>query len=244
MPSHFGLIGYPLGHSFSKQYFENKFKISNSLDTYKLFEVASANMLIEVVSKNNLKGINVTIPHKQKVIPFLDSLDKSAQLVGAVNVIKNEGGLLTGFNSDYPAFKATIKSWLDNSNVKALVLGTGGASKAVIAALNDLKISSQQVSRTGSSNVITYKELAENPNWVKQHVLIINTTPVGTAPHTNEAPEIPYNLLSASHYLYDLVYNPKETLFLKKGKAQGAKGKNGLEMLHLQAELAWDIWNT
>ncbi len=244
MPSHFGLIGYPLGHSFSKKYFEDKFKKSGSLDTYNLFETEAAHSVKALIKDNNLKGINVTIPHKQAVIPLLDNLDRSAQLVGAVNVIKNDGGFLTGFNTDYPAFRASLKSWLDNTNIKALVLGTGGASKAVIAALNDLKIPFQQVSRTKSAKTITYQELLKNSDWIIEHNLIINTTPVGMTPNTDEAPELPYNLLTPSHYLYDLVYNPEETVFLQKGNNIGAKGKNGLEMLHLQAELAWDIWNT
>jgi len=243
MPSHFGLIGYPLGHSFSKKYFENKFKETGSLDTYNLFEIESANSVKEVINNNNLKGLNVTIPHKQAVMPLLNKLDRSAQLVGAVNVIKNKEGFLTGFNTDYPAFRASLKKWLDNTNIKALVLGTGGASKAVIAALNDLKIPFQQVSRKVSSNTISYQDLADNSDWVQQHLLIINTTPVGMSPNIDNAPEIPYNLLTPSHYLYDLVYNPEETLFLKKGKAIGANVKEGLEMLYLQAELAWDIWS-
>ncbi len=243
MPSHFGLIGYPLGHSFSKKYFENKFKEAASLNTYNLFEIESADLVKDLFKNNNLKGLNVTIPHKQGVIPLLNKLDKSAQLVGAVNVIKNKDGFLTGFNTDYPAFRASLKSWLDNTNIKALVLGTGGASKAVIAALNDLKIPFQQVSRKNSPSTITYQELADNADWVLQHTLIINTTPVGMAPNIDEAPEIPYALLTPFHYLYDLVYNPEETLFLKKGIIGGVKGKNGLEMLHLQAELAWDIWH-
>jgi len=243
MPSHFGLIGYPLGHSFSKKYFENRFNKTGSLDTYNLFEIESTGSVKDLFKTNNLKGLNVTIPHKQAVIPLLDTLDRSAQLVGAVNVIKKENGFLTGYNTDYPAFSVSLKSWLDNTNIKALVLGTGGASKAIIAALNDLKIPYQQVSRTGASNIIAYQELANNSVWVQQHLLIINTTPVGMFPTIDNAPEIPYNLLTSSHYLYDLVYNPEETLFLKKGKTVGSKVKNGSEMLHLQAELAWDIWS-
>jgi len=243
MNSHYGLIGYPLGHSFSKKYFENRFKTSNSKDTYNLFEITSANLVTEVIKNNNLKGLNVTIPHKQEVIPFLDKLDRSAQLVGAVNVIKNNNGELTGFNTDYPAFRLSLKKWLEHTNLKALVLGTGGASKAVIAALNDLKIQHQLVSRISSTNVITYKELADNHDWLKTHRLIINTSPVGMYPNIELSPTLPYNLLTQNHYLYDLVYNPEETAFMQNGLANGAKAKNGLEMLQLQAELAWDIWN-
>ncbi len=244
MSNHYGLIGYPLGHSFSKKYFENKFKEIESLDTYNLFEIESADSVKDLFKNNNLKGLNVTIPHKQAVIPFLNSLDQSAQLVGAVNVIKFVEGKLVGFNSDYPAFRTTLKKWLDNTNLKALVLGTGGASKAVIAALNDLKIQHQQVSRTESTSIISYEALLNDKNWLQNFKLIINTTPLGMAPNIDTQPNIPYGLLSKAHYLYDLVYNPLETSFLKQGKVKGCKTKNGLEMLQLQAEIAWDIWNT
>ncbi len=240
---HYGLIGYPLGHSFSQKYFSDKFNKLGSSNTYELFELNNIEQFPALLTSAKLAGLNVTIPYKQSVIPFLSSMDKSAQLVGAVNVIKIEGANLIGHNTDYPAFRASLKKWLDNTNIKALVLGSGGASKAVIAALNDLKIQYKQVSRTTKDGCITYKELSNDLRWVRDYTLIINTTPVGMAPHTDTAPQIPYSRLTSSHYLYDLVYNPKETLFLKKGTNAGAKTKNGLEMLHTQAELAWDIWN-
>ncbi len=243
MANQYGLIGYPLGHSFSKKFFDDKFEKLKLSDSYNLFELEHIQAFKTLISERNLKGINVTIPYKQTVIPFLDKLDKSAQLVGAVNVIKNNGGKLTGYNTDYPAFKTTLKKWLDNTNLKALILGTGGASKAVIAALNDLKISWQQVSRKESAASISYTRLQEKENLIQDFNLIINTTPLGMAPHVEATADIPYSKLTSSHYLYDLVYNPEETQFMKLGKAAGSKSKNGLEMLHLQAELAWDIWN-
>lgn len=244
MANHYGLIGYPLGHSFSKKYFDDKFAKTNSEDTYQLFELQETGDFKSLISNQELKGLNVTIPHKQSVVPFLHKLDKSAELVGAVNVIKNYKKELTGFNTDYPAFKATLIKWLDNTNIKALVLGTGGASKAVIAALNDLKITHQLVSRISGHNTISYKEIELDSTWLNNFKLIINTTPVGMAPNIKNAPKISFDFLTSAHYLYDLVYNPEETKFMRLGNQAGCRTKNGLEMLHLQAELTWDIWNT
>ena len=243
MANQYGLIGYPLGHSFSKKYFEEKFRELNSTNNYSLFELEHIDEFKSLFSKQHLKGANITIPHKQSVMPFLDKLDKSAKLVDAVNVIKYTKGEMVGYNTDYPAFKNTLKKWLDNTNLKALVLGTGGSSKAVIAALNDLKIPHKQVSRTKSSNYITYSELNGSNNLIDECKLIINTTPLGMSPHLDSKPNIPYGLLTPSHYLFDLVYNPEETTFMKLGNLAGCHTKNGLEMLHLQADLAWDIWN-
>ncbi len=244
MANQYGLIGYPLGHSFSKKYFDEKFSELNSTDSYNLFELQSLDEFTSVINSSQLKGLNVTIPYKKEVIPLLDNLDKSAKLVGAVNVINITKNKLTGYNTDYPAFKKTLKKWLDNTNIKALVLGTGGASRAVIAALNDLKIAHQIVSRTTSSNTITYHDLKTHPKYLHDYKLIINTTPLGMSPEINSKPDIPYELLTSSHYLYDLVYNPEKTRFLAQGEKMGCTIKNGLEMLYLQAELAWHIWNT
>lgn len=244
MGSQYGLIGYPLGHSFSKKFFDEKFKLLKSSDRYSLFELQHISEFNDLIKRNNLKGINVTIPYKQTVIPFLHKLDKSAEHIGAVNVIKNNNDELTGYNTDYPAFKITLKKWIDNNNFKALVLGTGGASKAVITALIDLNIAFQQVSRTSSKSSITYHELKKEQNLMQEFKLIINTTPLGMAPYTETQPDLPYSKLTSSHYLYDLVYNPKLTQFLKRGKEAKSTIKNGLEMLHLQAELAWNIWNS
>ena len=243
MANQYGLIGYPLSHSSSKKHFDKKFADLKSKNSYNLFEMSSVNELVSFISKRDIKGLNVTIPHKQAVIPLLHKLDKSAELVGAVNVIVNNNDELTGFNTDYPAFKTTLKKWLDNTNIKALVLGTGGASKAVIAALQDLKIIYQQVSRIESKNSISYHTLNESPELLTEFKLIINTTPLGMAPNIESKPSLPYNFLTPSHLLYDLVYNPIATAFLQQGVEYGCQTKNGLEMLHLQAELAWDIWN-
>ncbi len=244
MSSQYGLIGYPLGHSFSKAYFTEKFQKFENSNTYDLFELTEIGQFTELVQSNKLSGLNVTIPYKQKIIPYLNSLDQSAQLVGAVNVIKFVKGNLVGFNSDYPAFRTTLKKWLDNTNIKALVLGSGGASKAVITALSDLEIQHQQVSRTESKSTISYETLWKDESWLQNHKLIINATPLGMTPNIDKHPNIPYSLLNETHYLYDLVYNPLETNFLKQGNLKECKTKNGLEMLHLQAELAWDIWNS
>ena len=243
MKGQFGLIGFPLGHSFSKKYFTEKFATQGLNNTYELFELEDITNFSALLETNNFNGLNVTIPHKQSIIPFLNKLDHSANQVGAVNVIKFEKGVLIGYNTDYPAFRKTLKEWIDISTIKALVLGTGGASKAVIAALQDLGINYQQVSRTKSTTIISYNELLNSKTILDDYKLIINTTPLGMSPNTNLAPELPYSLLTSSHFLYDLVYNPEETLFLKKGKDKGCYIKNGLDMLHLQAELAWDIWN-
>jgi shikimate dehydrogenase len=244
MGNQYGLIGFPIGHSFSKIFFEDKFNRLNSTDSYKLYELENINELQPLLKRTSLKGLNVTIPYKQSVISFLDNQDKSALLVGAVNVIKINNNELIGYNTDYPAFKATLKKWLDNTNIKGLVLGTGGASKAVITALRDLKIEHKQVSRTTSDSMLSYQELKGSPELIQEYKLIINTTPLGMAPEVDSLPDINYNLLTKSHYLYDLVYNPKETQFLKQGKSKESHVKNGLEMLHLQAQLAWEIWNS
>jgi shikimate dehydrogenase len=245
----YGLIGYPLSHSFSKKYFTEKFVqlgVSN-LNHYDLYELATIDLFPTLIKENEqLKGLNVTIPHKQNVIPFLDSLDESAQKVGAVNVIKRmSDGTLRGYNSDYYGFKGSLCQWLESyqaSQQKALVLGNGGAAKAVFAALDDLEIPFQIVSRQKTDSTLSYADLSQE--IMTQHTLIINASPVGTYPNVEHCPAIPYQYITDSHFLYDLVYNPEETLFMTKGIEQGAKAKNGLEMLILQAEKAWEIWNS
>jgi shikimate dehydrogenase len=242
----YGLIGYPLGHSFSKKYFTEKFAQMGIADnnTYELFELADIQTFPQLIeSQPELRGLNVTIPHKQAVMPFLDGLDASAEKVGAVNVIKiGEGGKLIGYNSDYYGFKTSLEEFIPaDILLKALVLGNGGAAKAVIAALKDLSIPHKIVSRTASDDTLGYEDLATE---IGNYQLIINSSPVGTYPKSDLCPDIPYEQLTPNHYLYDLVYNPVQTLFLEKGEQHGAKTHNGLKMLHLQAEKAWEIWNS
>ncbi len=241
----YGLIGYPLSHSFSKKYFTEKFQQMGIADThtYELFELADIQTFPQLIaSQPDLCGLNVTIPHKQAVMPFLDGLDASAEKVGAVNVIKiGEGGKLIGYNSDYYGFKTSLEEFIPaDVSLKALVLGNGGAAKAVVAALKDLSIPYKIVSRTKSADALGYEDLATE---ICNYQLIINSSPVGTYPKADACPDIPYEQLTSEHYLYDLVYNPVQTLFLQKGEEQGAKIHNGLKMLHLQAEKAWEIWN-
>lgn len=244
----FGLIGYPLSHSFSKKYFSEKFEREGIKGArYELFELADINGFPELLQQQaDIVGLNVTIPYKQQVMPYLDSLDASAEKVGAVNVIKKADGKLIGYNSDYYGFKESLEKWLpkNRSSMQALVLGTGGASKAVIAALEDLQIPFHMISRTAAASNLSYEQLQEQPQILQRSRLLINTTPLGMSPKTDAAPEIAYELLTPDHYLYDLVYNPAETLFMRLGKERGAKVKNGLEMLELQAEKGWEIWNS
>jgi shikimate dehydrogenase len=241
----YGLIGYPLSHSFSRKYFTEKFEREGIRDcVYELFELPDiAGFPALLTAHPNLRGLNVTIPHKQAVIPFLDHLDESAQKVGAVNVIKlGQEGEKTGYNSDYYGFKQSLSEWLTGQvPLSALVLGNGGACKAVKAALADLDINYLVVSRQAAEGSITYDQL--DAQVMARHPLIINTTPLGTYPHTEAFPPLPYHLLTSRHWLYDLVYNPSETEFMRKGAARGASVHNGLAMLHLQAEKAWEIWN-
>ncbi|MBC3785526.1 shikimate dehydrogenase family protein [Spirosoma utsteinense] len=242
----YGLIGFPLTHSFSQRYFTEKFVREGIADSqYDLFELPDITALTTLMETPGLRGLNVTIPHKQAVLPFLDRLDSSAEKVGAVNVIKlNEDGSRVGFNSDYYGFRQSLQNWLRSlgqttAGLQALVLGTGGASKAVVAALSDLQVPYRSVSRTKSAATVTYDEL---PHLLPEFRLLVNCSPVGTYPHTNEAPSLPYDQLTDRHLLYDLVYNPAETLFMKRGAERGAATHNGLRMLELQAEKAWDIW--
>ncbi|AVM58717.1 shikimate dehydrogenase [Bacteroides heparinolyticus] len=243
----YGLIGYPLKHSFSIGYFNEKFKAENIDAEYVNFEIPTINDFMQVIEENpNLCGLNVTIPYKEQVIPFLDELDKDTAKIGAVNVIKivrlPKGKVkLVGYNSDIIGFTQSIEPLLQSHHKKALILGTGGASKAVYHGLNNLGIESTFVSRTKKNNkFLTYEELT--PEVMASHTVIVNTTPVGMFPKVDFCPNIPYEQLTSDHLLYDLLYNPNETLFMKKGQAQGAITKNGLEMLLLQAFAAWEIW--
>lgn len=242
----FGLIGFPLSHSFSKKYFTDKFQKEGISDCeYELFPLKSIEELPDLLKKYpDLAGLNVTIPYKQAVFPYLNAVEKNAQAVGAVNVIKIQNGQLLGFNSDTYGFGQSLFHFLNKDKTqveRALILGTGGAAKAVAYVLKLLKIEYKLVSRSAKNGDLTYETLT--PDIVKNHHLIVNTTPLGTFPKEKTYPALPYNALSSKHYLFDLVYNPEKTLFLAKGEAQGAKIRNGLEMLELQAEKSWDIWN-
>lgn len=242
----FGLIGKKLGHSFSAEFFNKKFRDEKIDETYRLFEIPSIEDFPKLLAENpDLKGLNVTIPYKRDVISFLSGLSVEAKAIGAVNVIKisrgKEGITLTGYNSDSIGFEESLKPLLNKSIDKALVLGTGGASKAVCYVLRKLGIEPTYVSRTPKEGQLTYKDL--NKSIIDSHLLIVNTTPLGMMPEIDTCPPIPYNLLTTRHICYDLVYNPLETLFLKKSKEAGAKIKNGMEMLELQALASWDIWN-
>lgn len=246
----YGLIGFPLTHSFSKRYFTDKFNREHIKESsYELFEMQSLDELPALLKKHtDLRGLNVTIPHKKDVIAYLDDLDDaSAERIGAVNTIKiYADGSTKGFNTDYYGFQQSLVEWLDRrgescANFKALILGNGGAAKAVQVALQDLQMEYVQVSRQKSEDCISYEELTEDV--MASHLMIINTTPLGTYPNTENCPLIPYQWVTRNHYLYDLVYNPAETLFLKNGAEKGAATLNGLKMLELQAEKAWEIWN-
>lgn len=244
----YGLIGKTLKHSFSQNFFREKFAKENIHNSdYHLFELESIKAFPSLLANNpELVGINVTIPYKLEVMPFLNHLDSRAKEIGAVNTIKISNNETTGFNTDYLGFIISLENWLSPpfDHHKALVLGTGGASKAVVAALNDLGIAYKYVSRNATAESMGYQELLHNNDIIDSYHLIINTTPLGMSPNIDAAPSLPYDRITKGHYLYDLVYNPAETLFLKHGKDRGAKTKNGLEMLTLQAEKAWEIWNS
>lgn len=238
----YGLIGMPLAQSFSKKYFAEKFERESIPDVvYELFPLENIDRLADLLAAQpQLKGLNVTIPYKEQVMPFLSGLSEEARAIGACNCIKIADGRLTGFNTDAPAFKESLLPRLQSHHKKALILGTGGAAKAVLYVLQSLGIEYAYVSRNKGAG-FTYDEL--NEAVIKEYPLIINATPLGSFPKVDTAPQIPYEYLSADSYLYDLVYNPAKTLFLQKGEERGAAIKNGYEMLVGQAELSWKIWN-
>ena len=241
----FGLIGRTLSHSFSQTYFTQKFySLGITNHRYDLFELASIGELPAVLAANpDLVGLNVTVPYKETVTTYLDELASSAGRVGAVNVIERlPDGRLRGHNTDVVGFRESVRRFFPaGPDSRALVLGAGGAAKAVVVALNDLGIAHWTVTRDPLGRGLTYDELT--PQLLAAHQLIVNATPLGTFPHVDECPCLPYQALTPQHYLYDLVYNPRETLFLQRGQEAGAQTKNGFEMLQLQAEAAWDIWN-
>ena len=244
----YGLIGFPLTHSFSQRYFTEKFAREGITDSrYDLFDLPDIAALPDLLTLPGLRGLNVTIPHKQTVFPYLHWIDEAARKIGAVNVIKFENdGTRTGYNSDYYGFRQSLTDWLlslkrEAVGLRALILGTGGASKAIVVALADMGIPCTFVSRTPSANAITYAVAGGNLN---QYQLVVNASPIGTYPLVNNAPDIPYHQLTDRHLLYDLVYNPSETQFMKLGREQGACVHNGLRMLELQAEKSWEIWQS
>ncbi|SEB75774.1 shikimate dehydrogenase [Tenacibaculum sp. MAR_2009_124] len=241
----FALIGKDISYSFSRGYFADKFSNLKLDDhNYVNFDLQSLKELTNRILENKeiLKGMNVTIPYKLEIFDFLDKVDPQAKKIGAVNTIRIEkNGRLIGFNTDVFGFQKSLEPLLKKHHKHALILGTGGASKAVAYALEILKIEFSFVSRNKNGDFLTYDEL--NTELLSKYFLIVNCTPLGTHPNIERAPKIPYSCINEKHLLYDLIYNPSETTFLKKGKEQGAAIKNGLEMLELQAEKAWEIWN-
>lgn len=263
MQHQYGLIGFPLSHSFSKKYFTEKFEREAITGCeYNLYPLETLEELPQLITSNpSLYGLNVTIPYKESIIPFLDELDETAKAVGAVNCIRitpphsqianRKSQILTGYNTDVVGFRKSIKPFLEQQHERALILGTGGASKAVAYVLKEIGIDCYFVTRdkqnanvppSYSDKLFTYDEL--NEYIINAFKLIVNTTPVGMYPNSSECPSLPYQFLQSTHLLYDLVYNPVETEFLKQGKMKGTATVNGLSMLHLQAEEAWRIWNS
>ena len=246
MEKKFGLIVSTVSHSFSKAYFDEKFFRDGLRDYhYELYPLNSIDEITNLLKENpELCGLNVTIPYKEQVLKFLNEVDNDAKKIGAVNVIQIRNGFLKGYNTDSDAFFDTMKKWFPNpKGSKALILGTGGSSKAVQEALEKLQISFETVSREKGKADYTYEDLEKKGKLLSASNLIINTTPLGMSPNNNAVVPIDFELLTAKHYVYDLIYNPARTLFLQKAEMRGANIKNGLEMLHVQAEKAWAIWN-
>jgi len=245
----FGLIGHRLGYSFSRNFFTEKFAKENRPDCeYVNFELDNIAEFPGVFEQGkDICGLNCTIPYKQQIMQFLDEIDLEAAQVGAVNTVKivwnKDQRKLKGFNTDVYGFENSLRPLLEEKHCKALILGTGGASKAIKFVLNklDIEFISASIEETLFENEIRYNQITEE--LLKEYQIVIHATPIGTFPNVDQCPEIPYQAISPDHVLFDLVYNPEETLFLKKGKEQGAKTKNGLKMLHLQAIRAWEIWN-
>lgn len=244
----YGLIGFPLSHSFSKKYFSEKFSTAGITNcSYENFEISSIDKFPELISSNDISGLSVTIPYKQEIIPFLDKLSVDAEGIGAVNTIKidkSKGGLLIGHNTDVIGFRSSLLGLIGEYRPDALVLGTGGAAKAVIFVLKSLGINAKLVSRKSdhTKSILSYSDLSEE--MIKNNKLIINTTPLGMFPNTDSQPALPYDAIGNTHFLFDLTYNPVVTSFLRLGHEQGASIKNGQEMLELQADAAWEIWNS
>jgi shikimate dehydrogenase len=240
----FGLVGKNISYSFSRKYFATKFESQVFDDySYENFDLNFISDFPEILKNNpNIKGLNVTIPYKETIIPYLDKLSKKATIIGAVNTIKfTKSGKLKGYNSDWYGFKKAIAPFLKNHHKKALILGTGGASKAIAYALDQMNITYSFVSRIANTNTISYELL--NETTFENHQIIINTTPLGTFPNTNEFPMLPYSFFTSNHIAFDLIYNPEKTKFLERAEKNGATIVNGHSMLVHQAEKSWEIWN-
>lgn len=239
----FGLVGRDIDYSFSRKYFSEKFSNSNIAAQYLNFDISEITKFPNLVNENELSGLNVTIPYKEQVIPYLDRLDEHAGKIKAVNTIKFEkDGSITGYNTDYWGFLEALKPHLSAHQQKALILGTGGASKAIAYALNRLNIEFSFVSRKRITDGFTYQDLDEK--ILETYTVIINCTPLGTFPNVEACPEIPFGYISEKHLVFDLIYNPSETKLMSLAANQGATCLNGLRMLELQAEKAWTIWNS
>jgi shikimate dehydrogenase len=241
----FGLIGYPLGHSFSGNYFREKFRREQIPDcVYSNYEIDSIAGLPDILTDPELQGLNVTIPYKESVVPFLHKKDPVVAAIGACNCIRIKNGVLTGFNTDVIGFEKSLVEKLTGKDKYALILGTGGSSKAVAWVLQQMGIHFLFVSRkaVGQQDQVLYTDL--NRQIIQKYTLVINTTPLGMFPNTGTCADLPYAFIGPDHYFFDLVYNPSKTLFLEKGEAAGARIKNGADMLSIQAEASWEIWNT
>ncbi len=239
----YGLLGRDIGYSFSRNYFSEKFEKEKLDYTYNNFDLKQIDEFSTILKDTKISGLNVTIPYKEEVLSYMDELDPIAKQIGAVNVIKlDKDQKLIGYNSDYYGFTESLKPLLNKTIKKALILGTGGASKAIAYALQQLNISYNFVSRNPDFEELSYNDLDED--IMNAYKLIINCTPLGTHPNIENSPNIPYEYLTENHVLYDLIYNPDETAFMKKGKQQNAQVTNGLRMLVLQAEKSWEIWNS
>lgn len=238
----FGLLGYPLSHSFSKPFYEKKFEEEGLADiSYQNFSIEHIEDAVELLKgMDTLAGFNITIPHKEHILPYLEEMEPICKEIRSCNCVKVVGDRWIGYNTDVVGFRESIRPLLKQHHSRALVLGTGGASKAVVYGLQQLQIKPQLVSRSKKDHTITYSEVT--PQVIADHTMIINTTPVGMFPHQDECPHIPYDTVSDKHLFFDLIYNPEETLFLQKAREKGAVVKNGYEMLLLQGEEIWKIW--
>ena len=242
----YGIIGYPLGHSFSPGFFNEKFRNEGIDAVYERYELSQIDLLPEIIASNpELCGLNVTIPYKQQIMQYLDELSEEAREIGAVNVVKvthnGKNVHLKGFNSDVIGFSRSIEPLLEKHHKKALILGTGGAAQAIDYGLKQLGLETIKVSRYERPDTIQYDKIT--PDVIKEYKVIINCTPIGMYPNTEECPNLPYEAMDSKHLLYDLIYNPDTTLFMKKGMERGAVVKNGLEMLLLQAYASWEFWH-